>query len=213
MLTHAHISDFAIIESLELDFEAGLTVLTGETGAGKSILIDAMGLALGDRADASSVRHGTERAEISVGFDLTDQPAVREWLADRELDDESGECLVRRVVTSEGRSKAWINGRAVPVQSLKELGEKLVDIHGQHEHQSLMRRDEQRKLLDAFGNHGALLEEIAASFHAWKDARGRLDELRSAQQDADDRRDLLRFQVGELDALGLDPAELPELEN
>ncbi|HEX6928325.1 MAG TPA: DNA repair protein RecN [Gammaproteobacteria bacterium] len=213
MLTHAHISDFAIIESLELDFETGLTVLTGETGAGKSILIDAMGLALGDRADAASVRHGAERAEISIGFDLSDQAAVREWLAGQELDDESGECLVRRVVTSEGRSKAWINGRAVTIQSLKDLGEKLVDIHGQHEHQSLMRRDEQRKLLDAFGNHGALLDGVAAAFADWKAARDALDALRRAQRDADDRRDLLRFQVGELEALDLVPAELPELEN
>src|SRR5690606_27631017 len=122
MLTHAHISDFAIIDLLELDFDTGLTVLTGETGAGKSILIDAMGLALGDRADANTVRHGAERAEISAGFDLTDQPAVREWMKEQDLDDESGECLVRRVITAEGRSKAWINGRAVPVQSLKELG-------------------------------------------------------------------------------------------
>ncbi|HEX7030331.1 MAG TPA: DNA repair protein RecN, partial [Gammaproteobacteria bacterium] len=213
MLTHAHISDFAIIESLELDFESGLTVLTGETGAGKSILIDAMGLALGDRADAASVRHGAERAEISVGFDLKDQVAVREWLVEQELDDESGECLVRRVVTAEGRSKAWINGRAVTIQSLKELGEKLVDIHGQHEHQSLMRRDEQRKLLDAFGNHGGLLDAVAAAFHDWKKTHDALDALRRAQQDSDDRRDLLRFQVGELEALDLDPAELPELEN
>lgn len=213
MLTHASISDFAIIESLELDFERGLTVLTGETGAGKSILIDAMGLALGDRADAGSVRHGAERAEISIGFDLTDQPAVRDWLNAQELDDESGECLVRRVVTAEGRSKAWINGRAVPIQSLKELGERLVDIHGQHEHQSLMRRDEQRRLLDAFGNHDTLLADIASAFHTWKKTRDALDELKRAQRDSDDRRDMLRFQVGELDALALDPAELPDLEN
>src|SRR5690606_9196663 len=143
MLTHASISDFTIIESLELDFERGLTVLTGETGAGKSILIDAMGLALGDRADAASVRHGAERAEISVGFDLADQAGVRDWLRAQELDDDSLSCLIRRSITAEGRSKAWINGRAVPVQMLKELGEQLVDIHGQHEHQSLMRRDEQ----------------------------------------------------------------------
>ena len=213
MLTHASISDFAIIEALELDFEHGLTVLTGETGAGKSILIDAMGLALGDRADTGSVRHGAERAEISIGFDLTDQAAVRDWLAEQELDDESGECLVRRVVTAEGRSKAWINGRAVPIQSLKELGERLVDIHGQHEHQSLMRRDEQRKLLDAFGNHQALLEETARAYRQWKQTRDALDALRSTQRDSDDRRDMLRFQVGELDALALNPAELPDLEN
>lgn len=213
MLTHASISDFAIIESLELDFDRGLTVLSGETGAGKSILIDAMGLALGDRADANSVRHGAERTEISVGFDLTDQPAVREWLAKQELDDESGECLVRRVITAEGRSKAWINGRAVPVQMLKDLGERLVDIHGQHEHQSLMRRDEQRKLLDAFGQHDALLQEIGSAYAAWKKTRDALETLRQAQADSDDRRDLLRFQVGELEALDLDPAEIPELEN
>ncbi|MDX1443799.1 MAG: DNA repair protein RecN, partial [Gammaproteobacteria bacterium] len=213
MLTHAQISDFAIIDSLELDFEMGLTSLTGETGAGKSILIDAMGLALGDRADATTVRHGADRAEISVGFDLSDQPVVREWLAEQELDDESGECLIRRTITAEGRSKAWINGRAVPIAQLKSLGEMLVDIHGQHEHQSLMRREAQRHLLDAFGKHDALLEKTGNAYRDWKAAEKDLRELRAAQQDSDDRRDMLRFQVGELDALALEPTEIPELEN
>jgi DNA repair protein RecN (Recombination protein N) len=213
MLTHAHISDFAIIDSLELDFETGLTCLTGETGAGKSILIDAMGLALGDRADAGTVRHGADRAEIFIGFDLADQPAVRDWLAEQELDDDSGECLVRRTVTSEGRSKAWINGRAVTIQALKSLGEMLVDIHGQHEHQSLMRRDAQRELLDAFGKHDALLDTVHAAFHDWRNTERELSELRTAQQDSDDRRDMLRFQVNELDALALSADEIPELEN
>ena len=213
MLTHAQISDFAIIDSLELDFEMGLTSLTGETGAGKSILIDAMGLALGDRADSSTVRHGADRAEISIGFDLADQPGVRDWLAEQELDDESGECLIRRTVTAEGRSKAWINGRAVPVQVLKSLGEMLVDIHGQHEHQSLMRREAQRQLLDAFGKHDALLEKTANTYRDWKTAEKEMRELRAAQQDSDDRRDMLRFQVNELDALALTADEIPELEN
>ncbi len=213
MLTHAHIVDFAIIDSLELDFDQGMTVLTGETGAGKSILVDAMGLALGDRADAGWVRHGAERAEISIGFDLSDQPAVQAWLAEHELDDEAGECLVRRIITAEGRSKAWINGRSVPVQMLRELGERLVDIHGQHEHQSLMRRDAQRELLDAYGDHRDLLDKVGAAFREWRSVRDQLESLRQAQQDADHRRDLLRFQVSELETLQMTAEELPELVN
>ncbi|MDX1453875.1 MAG: DNA repair protein RecN [Gammaproteobacteria bacterium] len=213
MLTHAHITDFAIIESLELDFDLGLTCLTGETGAGKSILIDALGLALGDRADATTVRAGADRAEISIGFDLSDQPLVQAWLEENELEDDGGECLVRRTVTSEGRSKAWINGRAVPMQSLKALGDALVDIHGQHEHQSLMRKEAQRELLDSYANHGELLEKTAAAHANWKKVREELTRLRDSQQESDDRRDLLRFQVGELDALALDPKELPELQS
>ncbi|MGD8828806.1 MAG: AAA family ATPase, partial [Gammaproteobacteria bacterium] len=157
MLERIHIRDFAIIERLELDFSTGLNVLTGETGAGKSILVDALGLVLGDRADATTVRHGAKRAEISADFDLADSAPVRSWLDEHDLGAE-GECIIRRVITAEGRSRGYVNGRSVPMATLKELGERLVDIHGQHEHQSLLRRDIQRNLLDNYAGNDKLLE-------------------------------------------------------
>jgi len=138
MLTHILIRDFAIIDALELEFDSGMTVLTGETGAGKSILVDALGLVLGDRADVDVVRHGAEKTEVGAEFDLRDSRDAAAWLKDNDLS-EDGQCILRRVVGKDGRSRAQINGRSVPLQSLRDLGELLLDIHGQHEHQSLMR--------------------------------------------------------------------------
>ena len=143
MLLNLHIRDFAIVDNLEIDFSPGMSALTGETGAGKSILLDALGLLLGDRADATSVRHGQERAEISAGFDISHCQPASNWLRDHDMDN-SEDCQLRRVISREGRSRAYINGSSVPVASLRELGEHLVDIHGQHEHQSLLRRNLQR---------------------------------------------------------------------
>jgi DNA repair protein RecN (Recombination protein N) len=211
MLTQIHIRDFAIIESVTLDFTAGLTVLTGETGAGKSILIDAIGLALGDRADSGSVRHGAERAEISVSFDPIVRPAIVEWLSAQDLE-AGGDCIIRRVIGADGRSRAYINGRPVPLQSLKELGEQLIDIHGQHAHQSLLRRDLQRELLDAYAQHATPLEQLAAHYRRWKRQRDELTALRSAAADRAARLDLLRYQVGELTALGLTADDVEALD-
>ncbi|MDE2089534.1 MAG: DNA repair protein RecN [Gammaproteobacteria bacterium] len=210
MLTHIHIRDFAIVDRLDVDLEAGMNALTGETGAGKSILVDALGLALGDRADSGTVRHGAEQAEIGVGFAAARSAGVEQWLAERDLDAD-GECLIRRIVSRDGRSKAYVNGRPVPTQLLKELGEKLVDIHGQHEHQSLLKRDTQRDMLDDYAGHGALLDALAGLFHQWKTLDTELESLRRAMDERAARLDLLRFQVQELEALNPGADELEAL--
>ena len=150
MLTSIQVRNFAIIDAVEIEFDAGMTVLTGETGAGKSILVDALGLVLGERGSSGLVRSGAKRAEFVAEFDLGNLPMAREWLEEQMLDQDD-ECNLRRVIGADGRSRAFINGNGVPLQSLKTLGEMLLDIHGQHFHQSLARRDIQRNLLDYFG--------------------------------------------------------------
>jgi DNA repair protein RecN (Recombination protein N) len=211
MLTHIHIWNFAIVESLDLELEAGLTVLTGETGAGKSILLDALNLALGDRADTSVIRHGADKAEISVTFSTHDAPEAEAWLQEQELES-AGECIIRRTISASGPSKAFVNGKPTPIQSLRELGEMLVDLHGQHEHQSLLRRDAQRQLLDDFAGHGKLLAELASAYQHWRDLETELLSLQQASSDRDARLELLAYQVKELEALDLGQDELPELE-
>lgn len=211
MLSYIHIRDFAIIDQLELNLAAGMTVLTGETGAGKSILIDALGLVLGDRGDTGIVRHGCERAEIVAGFDIGAVPLVRHWLKERELDT-GDECLLRRSITREGRSKGFINGSPVTMLALQELGEMLVDIHGQHEHQSLLKNDMQRQLLDDYAGHGGLLDELGGAYRAWQAARRDSATLEQAATERAARLDLLNYQIGELDALQLGESEWAELE-
>ena len=154
MLSEVRVRNYAVIDEVELELDDGMTVLSGETGAGKSILVDALGLVLGDRAEAAAVRHGAERADIAVSFELTDLPDVRAWLAEQDLD-AGDECVLRRVVSREGRSRAYVNGNPAPLQTLRRLGEQLVEIHGQHEHQTLTRSAVQRDILDA---HGRLIE-------------------------------------------------------
>ena len=206
MLTQLAIRDFAIIDALELDFGAGLSVLTGETGAGKSILVEALGLVLGDRADTGVIRHGAERAEVSAEFDLRSLARVRDWLETHELAAD-GECILRRIVGRDGRSRGQINGRGVPLQLLRELGEQLVDIHGQHEHQSLLRPALQLALLDEYAQHPDSLAKAAQLYRDWKTAQDQLTELRTAAQNRDTRLELLRHQVSELQALSLQPGE------
>ncbi|TCO83830.1 DNA replication and repair protein RecN [Plasticicumulans lactativorans] len=211
MLLHLQIRDFAIVDALELDLAPGLTAVTGETGAGKSIMIDALGLLLGDRAEAELVRSGAERAEISAAFDLGHLSAAQAWLAERDLD-RDGECLLRRTIGRDGRSRAYINGTPQPLAALKDLGERLVDIHGQHEHQSLMRRDAQRELLDDYAGLREALAELGGHFQRLARARRRLDELAARSAERDARLDMLRYQVQELDALALAAGELAELD-
>lgn len=211
MLAHIHIRNFAIIDEVELELEGGLTVLTGETGAGKSILVDALGLALGDRADAAAVRHGQKRAEIALTVDVGALPAVRDWLAEQMID-EGDECLIRRVIGAEGRSRAFINGQPVPLASLRTLGEQLVDIHGQHAHQSLLRGDEQRRLLDHHGGLEALATDTAQAWQQWQADRRTLEEALGSREERDARLELLRYQVEELEALALAEGELETLE-
>lgn len=150
MLLNLNIIDLAVVKSLDMDLEKGMSVLTGETGAGKSILLTALGLALGDRADSGYVRPECNRAEVNLEFDLSDAPDAQQWLTDNDLNDEQ-QCLIRRVVNQDGRSKAYINNRPVTLPFLQELSEKLVEIHGQHAHLRLLNSDEQRRLLDTYG--------------------------------------------------------------
>ena len=201
MLSAVSVRNFAIIDEVSLELGPGLTVLTGETGAGKSILVDALGLALGDRADASAVRHGADRAEITASFDLAALPEVAAWLTEQALDAD-GECVLRRVVGAEGRSRAWINGAQTTLQTLRELGERLVDIHGQHEHQSLTRPGVQRELLDARLPDAGLLQAVASAWQAWRAAQDERRRLESAGRDREQRLDLLRYQLRELEAFG-----------
>ncbi|MGM0676522.1 MAG: DNA repair protein RecN [Pseudomonadota bacterium] len=210
MLTHIHIRDFAIVDELSLDLCDGMTALTGETGAGKSILVDALGLVLGDRADSGTVRHGAQRAEVSVQIEIGNEAAASAWLEEQGM--ESGECLLRRVVNRDGKSRAWINGSPATLQSLKTLGEMLVDIHGQHAHQSLLRKEVQRRILDEYADHPKRLAAMRQHHAQWQKLARRLADLSEDSQARDSRRDLLRFQVDELEALALGPDEWSQLE-
>ncbi len=210
MLLSLHIRDFAIIDALDVEFSPGMSALTGETGAGKSILLGALGLLLGDRADAGNVRHGRERADITAAFDLSTCPAARDWLLAHDMDRDD-DCQLRRVISREGRSRAYINGAPVPVASLRELGEYLVDIHGQHEHQSLLRRNLQRQLLDNHGGHDKLLGELKSIHHNWNETRTAIRRLVGGDEDRDTRLEFLRFQLEELDLLAPQAAETEQL--
>ena len=211
MLSQISISNYTIVSSLEMDFSGGMTVITGETGAGKSIMLDALGLCLGDRADPKAVRSSCERAEVVASFDIGDISGAQAWLAEREL--LSGdECLLRRVVTAEGRSRAYINGSPSTLQDCAELGGLLIDIHSQHAHQSLLRKPVQRALLDAFAGHIPLARELEQTASDWLRSRRELDLLTGARDEHTARAQLLGYQVEELDSLDLQPTELAELE-
>jgi len=211
MLQHLTIRDFVIVDRLELSFLAGFGALTGETGAGKSILIDALALALGERADAGVVRSGCDKAEVAATFDITAQPQVRDWLAANDLDGDD-ELLLRRVVDAGGRSRAYINGSPATVQQMREVGEWLVDIHGQHAHQSLLRAEAQRTLLDSHAGLSGPAREVAAAWKVWRDAE---QMLRTASESADvlqREREQLQWQIGELDALAFGDDEWATLD-
>ncbi|MDQ7014857.1 MAG: DNA repair protein RecN [Gammaproteobacteria bacterium] len=210
MLTHIQIKNFAIIDQSELELGSGMTALTGETGAGKSILLDALGMVLGDRADSGSVRHGAARAEISASFDLHSLERVQNWLCEQELDDEQ-DCILRRVIGKDGRSKAFINARPVPLQTLRKLGEQLIDLHGQHEHQSLTKKEVQRQLLDDYANNDTLLKRVANEYQLWKQLNDRLQRLHHKNGSRNEA-ELLRYQVEELEALELSVENLQQLD-
>lgn len=210
MLTHLQVCDFTLVNQLSVDFGPGLTVLTGETGAGKSVLLDALSLALGDRAEADKVRAGAERAEVSACFDISGLPRVREWLRESDLDDQ--ECIVRRVVTAEGRSRAYINGQPVTLGQLRALGEQLLDLHSQHEHQSLLQTTTHRVLLDDFGQHPLLAGQVKDAFARWQELALAATQVRNNSAELNARHQLLSYQVEELDQLGLASGELDELE-
>ena len=211
MLNQIHVKDLAIVTALEVEFHPGMTALTGETGAGKSILIDALGRVLGDRADNGLIRNDSARAEITAIFRPEPRSQARRWLEQHSLDS-SDECILRRVLMREGPSRAFINGSPVPVKSLQTLGELLVDIHGQHAHQSLLRRDQQRILLDEYGGHAKQCTGVATLYHQWNEAAQRFKELETAARDRSERLELLRYQIDELTRLGLAQGELEELD-
>jgi DNA repair protein RecN (Recombination protein N) len=211
MLSHLQIRDFAIVEHLELELRSGMTAMTGETGAGKSIMVDAIGLLLGDRADTTAVRAGAGRAEISAMFDLEGLPEARNWLESHDLDSGT-DCHLRRVINIDGRSRAYVNNTPQTLQALKHLGELLVDIHGQHAHQSLIKRDSQRQLLDDYAGNAALLQEVNSHFQTWSRLQKQLTELSRSDAERDARLDFLRFQLAELEALELEPSEPARLE-
>jgi len=173
MLLTLSITDFVLVEQLSLDFAPGFSVLTGETGAGKSILLDAVSLVLGERADAGVVREGASRAEVTAEFELRDDSRLSDWLRENDLSGDDEILLMRRVVEASGRSRAFINGRPATAQQLKAVGEHLVDIHGQHAHYSLLKAAEQRRLLDAYGGSTELADDAARAFRAWRDAVAR----------------------------------------
>ena len=210
MLTELRVRDFAIVDRIAVEFEPGMSVLTGETGAGKSILVDALGLVLGERGGAQMVRSGAKRAEFSAVFDIADMPHVVAWLDEQSLDAD-GDCLLRRVINADGRSRAFINGNAVPVQQLKVLGEFLVDIHGQHFHQSLGRRNVQRDLLDFFGGLQKDRDQTAVAFQQWHELEQRFRKLTGDEADRAARIDLLTFQYDELCALAISADEIAGL--
>lgn len=212
MLNHLLIRNLAVVDEVEVEPGAGLTVLTGETGAGKSILIDALSLALGERADSEAVRTGADRAEVSASFDITPHSPAAVWLTEHDLDSDEG-CVIRRVVTAEGRSRGYINGNTAPMQTLRELGELLVDICGQQAHQSLAKTDTQRQLLDQHGNLAAQVEKVQQAYLSWQQLQNKYRQLDASRTDQNARLDLLTFQVQELEALDAQPGELEELDS
>ncbi|GAB4258831.1 MAG: DNA repair protein RecN [Methylomicrobium sp.] len=210
MLLNLSIKDLAVVKSLDLDLQPGMSVLTGETGAGKSILLTALGLALGDRADSGYIRPDSKRAEINLIFDLSDAPLAKAWLEENELDDDE-HCLIRRVLSQDGRSKAFINNRPVTLQTLQTLSEKLVEIHGQHAHLTLLQSDEQRRLLDVFADNQSLIDRVDAHYDSWRKTNRELNALKKASADSTEREELLRYQLDELQQLDLSRFNYREL--
>jgi DNA repair protein RecN (Recombination protein N) len=210
MLTSLDVHHFAVVEAAEVTFGPGLTVISGETGAGKSLLVDALLLLGGARADAGMVRAGSNRAELAAEFDVTGLPEARAWLQAEELD-EGDACQLRRVIRTEGSSKAWINGRPANARQLGELATLLVSIHGQHEHQALLSRAHQLDLLDAYGGHADLLERVQATARQWREAGSRMRGL-GGGADRAQRIELLRHEIDELQQWALPTKELADLE-
>ncbi len=208
MLRFLNIQDFVIIDRMEMEFVPGFTVLTGETGAGKSILIDALSLALGERGDAGEVRNGSKRAEISAEFDVSESPELVDWLRENDLEghgDDNSVCLMRRVIELGGRSRSFINGRPVTLQQLRTAGEKLVDIHGQHEHQSLLRSEAQRDLLDAFSGSRELAQAVSTGYRRWQSLQQRRMAWEQNAATFVQEREQLELQNRELTTLNFSP--------
>lgn len=214
MLTHLNIQNFTLVEKLDLDIKPGMTVITGETGAGKSIMLGALALTLGDRAEADRVRVGASRADITATFDTSAIPSAQDWLLNMDLQqlDHPQECLLRRLINNEGKSKSYINGQPVTLQQLRILGEMLIDIHSQHEHQSLLLKDTHRRLLDDFANQSELAKQVRLAFREWHSRLEHYVNLRDNAAEVSARFQLLSYQVDELEQLGLAAGEIEKLE-
>lgn len=211
MLVHLSIHNYAIVEHLDLELDRGMSVITGETGAGKSIMLDALGLTLGDRADSGVVRPGADKADILATFDVSDIPEARVWLQERDLETD-GPCILRRVITAEGRSRAYINGTPCPQGDLKALGELLIDIHSQHEHQSLLKTDTHRRLLDEYAGATELARQVHLAAQRWRQTRQELERLANSGDEQRAKHQLLSYQLEELEGLSLGENELQQLE-
>ena len=211
MLLSINISNYTLVESLEIEFAQGTTAITGETGAGKSLVLDALRMALGDRADTDTIRHGKERAEITATFDINTIEAAKTWLDANDFNSDEN-CILRRIYTREGRSRGYINGQPSTMSQLQELGDMLTDIHSQHEHQSLLRKETHRRLLDEYANAEDLATKVAREYSAWHKVRIDLTNLLQRSDELDDRKDLLNFQVNELQQIDLTAKHLEQLE-
>jgi len=211
MLLQLNIQNFAIVKQLDIDWQQGMTTITGETGAGKSIAIDALGLCLGDRATTNVVRPGTKKTDLSATFDVAKNELATRWLTHHELDSEE-ECILRRVISAEGRSKAYINGTQVPLTQLREIGQLLINIHGQHDHQLIVKPNEQRKILDAFAEHQHLLDDVKHYYQQLHQQKSELKTLQDSKQQRDAQQQLLQYQVNELDEFSLQVGEFESLE-
>ncbi|MCL1140160.1 DNA repair protein RecN [Shewanella pneumatophori] len=211
MLCQLSINNFAIVRFLELDFKAGMTSITGETGAGKSIAIDALGLCLGNRADANAIRPDATKAEVSARFLLNDTPQAKRWLEDNDLDLDD-ECILRRTISSDGRSRAYINGNPVPLAQIKSLGQLLIGIHGQHAHHAMLKSEHQLTLLDSYANHKMLLDSVNSSYHRCKTIEKQLHQLELSQQERLARKQLLQYQIEELNEFAINEGEFESIE-
>ncbi|MCG3732911.1 DNA repair protein RecN [Vibrio cincinnatiensis] len=211
MLAHLSVNNFAIVKSLQLELSKGMTTITGETGAGKSIAIDALSLCLGGRAEASMVRQNEEKTEVSAAFLLDNNLHATRWLEDNDLLD-GQECILRRMINKDGRSRAFINGSPVPLSQLKSLGQLLINIHGQHAHQLLMKPEQQLTMLDQYAGHHDLLKQTRLAYQHWRQAHNNLKQLRENRQQNQAQLQLLDYQMKELNELALGEEEFPELE-
>ena len=212
MLESIQIKNFAIIDALELEFDQGMTALTGETGAGKSILLDAIKLISGDRADSDNVKSGQDRAEINVCFNIQSHHSAQEWLEKNELTSDQ-ECIIRRIVFANGRSKAYINGHSAPLAQLKDLTQMLVDLHGQHEHQSLQKLTVQQQLLDTYLNEPALIKSVRETYAQWQQLQNQLKAVLDGAVEREQRVDLLNLYCQELNQLNLADGEIENLQS
>ncbi len=212
MLKFLTVRDFVIVDRIELEFQPGFTVLTGETGAGKSILLDALGLLLGGRADAGVVRAGKDRAELTAEFDAAAVPALTEWLKDNGLEGDDGICLIRRQIDASGRSRAFVNGQPSTLQQLKEVGEMLVDIQGQHAHLSLLKAQTRRELLDGYAGQAALASQVAAAWREWQGLKRQREDWEKDSAAFAAEAEQLQWQVKELETLAFNADEWQELQ-